>query len=265
MATKSIAIINQKGGVGKTTTTINLAAALAAQGRRVLVVDADPQGTATTAMAAAAEEEGTAEILGYGSVADVATLALTLPKFSEAYGCHILAANFDRLSHQEIALTSQPILLARFVELIEAIEDRFDYVLFDCPPALRTLTTATMYAADCILLVVEPSKESIDGLGKLLSYLTGLKRLIGHDPKIAGAVVTKADPRERLVQAVEGALIESGRIPWVQQIYSSVAFKDAYAANRPLSGASRTPSQVRAMADIMSLAQRVLALEAVIA
>jgi cellulose biosynthesis protein BcsQ len=214
-------------------------------------------------MAATGEEEGTAEILGYGSAAEIGALAERLPKFSEAFGCHILAANFDRLSHQEIALTSQPILLARFVEMIELLDGAFDYVLFDCPPALRTLTTATMYAADFILLVVEPSKESIDGLSKLLSYLTGLRRLIGHDPVIAGAVVTKADPRERLVQAVEGALLESGHVPWVQQIYSSVAFKDAYAANRPLSATSRTPSQIRALADITSLANRILTLGAV--
>ncbi|MGH7707875.1 MAG: ParA family protein, partial [Vulcanimicrobiaceae bacterium] len=141
----AIAVINQKGGVGKTTTTINLAAALAARGKRLLVVDADPQGTATTAMAPGAEE-GAAEILGYGSgvEASVATLARTLTIAAPAYGCDLLAANFDRLSHQEIALTSQPVLMARFAELIEAVD--YDWVLFDCPPALRTLTTATMYA-----------------------------------------------------------------------------------------------------------------------
>jgi cellulose biosynthesis protein BcsQ len=214
-------------------------------------------------MASAGEEEGTAEILGYGGGDDVAALAQRLPKFSEAYGAHILAASFVRLSHQEIALTSQPILLARFAEMVDALDERFDFVLFDCPPALRTLTTATMYAADSILLVVEPSKESLDGLGNLLSYLTGLKRLVGHEVPIEGAVITKADPRERLVQAVEGALLESGNLPWVQQIYSSVVFKDAYASNRPLSGASRTPSQAKALADVKSLAGRILATESV--
>jgi len=260
----AISVINQKGGVGKTTTTINLAAALAARGKRVLVVDADPQGTATTALAPSVEE-GAAELLGYGGGAkyEMAELVGRLVVHSPNYGCDIVGANFDRLSHQEIALTSQPELMPRFLELLEAVDQRYDFVLFDCPPALRALTTATMYAADYILLVVEPSKESIDGLGKLLSYLAGMRRLLQHDIIIAGAVVTKADPRERLVQAVQGALEENERIPWVQAIYNTVAFKDAYVDRQPISAASKTPSQQRAAADVDALAERILALAVV--
>jgi chromosome partitioning protein len=165
-----------KGGVGKTTTTINLGASLAAKGQRVLVVDVDPQGTATIATVGQAER-GTAEILGYGAEEDeVANLVATLIRRSEAYAVDVIGSNFGHLNHQEIALTSSPMLMVRFVEMIEALAGRYDYVLFDCPPALRSLTTATMYAADHVLLVVEPSKESIDGLGNLLSYLAGLRR-----------------------------------------------------------------------------------------
>lgn len=260
----AVAIINQKGGVGKTTTTINLGASLAAKGQRVLIVDVDPQGTATIATIGQAER-GTAEILGYGAEEEVAHLIGTLIRRSEAYNVDVIGSNFGHLNHQEIALTSSPMLMVRFVEMIEAISGRYDYVLFDCPPALRSLTTTTMYAADHVLLVVEPSKESIDGLGNLLSYLAGLRRLVQREPSIAGAVITKADPRERLVQDVQSVLEGSGRIPWTQLIYNTVGFKDAYTDSKPLAAIAKSPAQLRAVEDLHALADRILALKTSVA
>lgn len=258
----AVAVINQKGGVGKTTTTINLGASLAAKGQRVLIVDVDPQGTATIATIGQAER-GTAEILGYGAEEEeVADLIGSLIRRSEAYNVDVIGSNFSHLNHQEIALTSSPMLMVRFVEMIEAIAGRYDYVLFDCPPALRSLTTTTMYAADHVLLVVEPSKESIDGLGNLLSYLAGLRRLVQREPSIVGAVITKADPRERLVQDVQSVLEGSGRIPWTQLIYNTVGFKDAYTDSKPLAAIAKSPAQLRAVEDLHSLAERILALKA---
>lgn len=259
----AIAVVNQKGGVGKTTTTINLASSLAARDQRVLVVDVDPQGTATIATIGQADR-GTAEILGYGAEEEVALLLPTLLRRSEAYNVDVIGSNFGHLNHQEIALTSSPMLMVRFVEMIEALVGRYDYVLFDCPPALRSLTTATMYAADHVLLVVEPSKESIDGLGNLLSYLAGLRRLVQREPTIAGAVITKADPRERLVQDVQSVLEGSGRIPWTQLIYNTVGFKDAYTDSKPLAAIAKSPAQLRAVEDLHTLADRILSLRSAV-
>ena len=256
----AIAVLNQKGGVGKSTTTLNLAAMLASRGKRVLVIDVDPQGT-TTIAAAGTVQHGTAEVLGYGrEEEDVAGLAERLPVRSPSYNFDIVGADFDRLNHQEIALTSSPMLMVRFLEFVEALAGRYDFVLFDCPPALRSLTTATLYAADGVLLVVEPSKESIDGLGKLLSYLAGLKRLLQREPTIIGAVITKADPRERLVNDVKAVLDDSGRVPWTQLIYNTIGFKDAYAESQPLAAIAKTPAHLRAVHDIGELADRILAM-----
>ena len=255
----ALAIINQKGGVGKTTTTINLAATLSKRGKRVLVVDVDPQGTATTATVGKASD-GTAEILGYGSVEEVAQLVKAVTLRSEAYGVDVIGADFDRLNHQEIALTSSPMLMVRFVELVEAVELTYDFVLFDCPPALRSLTTATMYAADHVVVVVEPSKESIDGLGKLIRYLAGLTKLLQREPSVAGAIITKADPREILVRDVRAGLEETGRFPWIQTIYLTVGFKDAYTESKPLAAIAKSRAHQLAIDDLEALADRVIAL-----
>ena len=255
----ALAIINQKGGVGKTTTTINLAATLSKRGKRVLVVDVDPQGTATTATVGKASD-GTAEILGYGSVEEVAQLVKAVTLRSEAYGVDVIGADFDRLNHQEIALTSSPMLMVRFVELVEAVESTYDFVLFDCPPALRSLTTATMYAADHVVVVVEPSKESIDGLGKLIRYLAGLTKLLQREPSVAGAIITKADPREVLVRDVRAGLEETGRFPWIQTIYLTVGFKDAYTESKPLAAIAKSRAHQLAIDDLEALADRVIAL-----
>ena len=255
----AIAIINQKGGVGKTTTTINLAATLAAREKRVLVIDVDPQGTATTATIGKATD-GTAEILGYGSAEEVSELVQVITHRSDAYGIDVIGADFDRLNHQEIALTSTPMFMVRFVELMEAVETRYDFVLFDCPPALRALTTATMYAADHVVVVVEPSKESIDGLGKLVRYLAGLTKLLQREPSLAGAIITKADPRELLVRDVRAGLEETGRFPWIQPIYLTVGFKDAYTESKPLAAIAKSRAHQLALDDLEALADRVLAL-----
>ncbi len=255
----ALAIINQKGGVGKTTTTINLAATLAQLGKRVLVVDVDPQGTATTATIGKAAE-GTAEILGYGSAEEVQGLLSALIRHSGAYGVDVIGADFDRLNHQEIALTSSPMLMVRFVELVEAVDTRYDFILFDCPPALRSLTTATMYAADHVVVVVEPSKESIDGLGKLIRFLGGLTKLLQREPSVAGAIITKADPREVLVRDVRAGLEETGRFPWIQTIYLTVGFKDAYTESKPLAAIAKSHAHRLALDDLNALAHRILEL-----
>jgi len=254
--TLSLAIINQKGGVGKTTTTINLAATLAQRGKRVLVVDVDPQGTATTALLGQTEE-GTAEVLGYGSGGDVVDGISKLIRHSGAYGVDVIGADFDRLNHQEIALTLSPMLMVRFVELAEAVEGRYDFVLFDCPPALKSLTTATMYAADHVIVVVEPSKESIDGLGKLIRYLGGLTKLLQREPSVAGAIITKADPREVLVRDVQAGLEGTGRFPWIQPIYLTVGFKDAYTESKPLAAIAKSRAHLLAVQDLEALADRI--------
>jgi chromosome partitioning protein len=262
--TIALSVINQKGGVGKTTTTINLAATLATRGKRVLLVDVDPQGTATTATIGKTEE-GTAEVLGYGSAPEIDKILPSSIKHSQAYDIDVIGADFDRLNHQEIALISNPMLMVRFVEMLEKLEARYDFVLFDCPPALKSLTTATMYATAHVIIVVEPSKESIDGLSKLIRYLGGLSKLLQREPSIAGAVITKADPREVLVHDIRAGLEETGYFPWIQTIYATVGFKDAYTESRPLAAIAKSRAHQLALADLESLSNYVLKLTPVTA
>lgn len=198
---KIIAVANQKGGVGKTTTTINLAAALAEAGRRVLVVDLDPQGNASTGLGIEVADRTftTYDLL----VGDIDLKSLILPTVTP--GLMIVPATVD-LSSADLELMSNE---KRSFLLHDALRqtgmDSFDldYILIDCPPSLNLLTVNAMIAAHSVLVPLQSEFFALEGLSQLMLTIREVRQAGNKDLRIEGVLLTMYDARNNLSQMVE--------------------------------------------------------------
>jgi chromosome partitioning protein len=210
--TRVMVVANQKGGVGKTTTTVNLAAALAQHGLRVLVVDLDPQGNASTALSVE-HRRGTPST--YDAVVDAVPLTEIVVASEEVDGLWVVPATID-LAGAEIELVS---LVARESRLRKALhahpqvcpdpaieggaaEDRFDYVLIDCPPSLGLLTLNALVAGDEMLIPIQAEYYALEGLGQLLETVEMVRAHLNPDLEVSTILLTMYDARTRLSAGV---------------------------------------------------------------
>jgi chromosome partitioning protein len=193
-----ISIANQKGGVGKSTTAVSLGAALADIGYRVLVIDLDPQGNASTGMGIRHEAR---EITVYDVVvADAAIQAAIVP--TPVDRLHAVPATID-LAGAEIELVSQFSREARLKKAIEPIaEGLYDFILLDCPPSLGLLTINALTAAEELIVPIQCEYYALEGLGQLLRNVSLVQQNINSDLRLSGIVMTMFDPRTKLSEQV---------------------------------------------------------------
>jgi chromosome partitioning protein len=190
---QTIACANQKGGVGKTTTVVNLATYLALAGERVLVVDLDPQGNATSGFGVS---RGAAGRSVYDGVIDEATLEeLVVPTAVEGL---LLVPSSISLAGAEVELAPLSQRERRLARLLEPIGEEYDYVFLDCPPSLGLLTVNALTAADSVLVPIQCEYYALEGLSQLIATINLIRDHLNPDLAIKGVVLTMYDARTNL-------------------------------------------------------------------
>ncbi len=225
--TRIIAITNQKGGVGKTTTTVNLAASLAATRRKVMLVDLDPQGNATMGSGVNKHD---VELSGYHALTGSAGLREVM-RFSEEAGYHLIPGNSD-LTAAEVELLQMNNREARLATLLQEVDGDFDYILIDCPPSLNLLTLNALTAADAVFIPIQCEYYALEGLSALLETVEQVREAVNPRLEIEGLLRTMFDARNNLANQVAEQLIEH----FGDKVYRTIIPRNVRLAEAPSYG-----------------------------
>ncbi|WP_406684743.1 AAA family ATPase [Seonamhaeicola sp. MEBiC1930] len=220
---KIIAIANQKGGVGKTTTSINLAASLGVLEKKVLLIDADPQANATSGIGIDVEsvEVGTYQLLEHSNSAKEAIVKTETPNLD------IIPAHIDLVAI-EIELVDKESREYMLKKAIEPIKNKYDYILIDCAPSLGLLTLNALTAADAVIIPIQCEYFALEGLGKLLNTIKSVQKIHNQNLDIEGLLLTMYDSRLRLSNQV---------VEEVQKHFNNMVFQTIIQRNVRLSEA----------------------------
>lgn len=221
------AITNQKGGVGKTTTSINLAASLAATKRKVLLIDFDPQGNATMGSGINKDD---VTISSYEVVTEQAEIMQGIMK-AEAAGYDVLPAN-ENLTAAEIELLTIRMKESRLKYEIAKIKNKYDYILIDCPPSLSMLTVNALVAADGVIIPLQCEYFALEGLTSLLKTIEKIKKMLNPKLGVEGLLRTMYDPRNSLTNDVTAQLVKH----FGDKVYRSVIPRNVRLAEAPSHG-----------------------------
>lgn len=247
---KIIAVVTQKGGVGKTTSAVNLAAALGELGKSCLLVDIDPQGNATSGVGLDKRRVATSTydlLLGTETVADGAVK-------TAFEGLWVLPASVA-LAGAEIEMVELPRRESRLKAALAPYRERFEYILIDCPPALGLLTLNALVAADTFLIPAQPEYYALEGMSQLIATVRQVKRLYNPTLELEGVLFTMYDGRTNLTQQVVAEVKKFfPRRVYATVIPRSIRLAEAPSYGRPINyydKASKGAKAYRALAEEM--------------
>ena len=248
---KIIAIANQKGGVGKTTTTVNLAASLGVLEKKVLLIDADPQANATSGLGIDADnvEIGTYQLLEHSVSAKEVIVTTDSPNLD------LIPAHIDLVAI-EIELVDKDGREYMMKKAIAELRESYDYVLIDCAPSLGLLTLNALTAADAVIIPIQCEYFALEGLGKLLNTIKSVQKIHNPDLDIEGMLLTMFDSRLRLSNQV----VEEVRKHFADMVFDTIIQRNVRLSEAPSYGESiiKYDASSKGAANYLNLANEVV-------
>lgn len=248
---KIIAIANQKGGVGKTTTTVNLAASLGVLEKKVLLIDADPQANATSGLGIDVDsvENGTYQLLEHTMSVEEVTIATDSPNVD------LVPAHIDLVAI-EIELVDKDNREYMMQEALKNLGDKYDFVLIDCAPSLGLLTLNALTAADSVMIPIQCEYFALEGLGKLLNTVKSVQKIHNNDLDIEGMLLTMYDSRLRLSNQV----VEEVKKHFADMVFDTIIQRNVRLSEAPSYGESiiKYDASSKGASNYLNLANEIL-------